>query len=322
VSLPDTQTDLQPLLAATHPIAYQQPYWLGDEGLLRDEGVLFGLSDAQPDEKVAEIKAYFTKQTAPNELVRDQYSEKISELNLLIEQRETKRTEILQRLNALYAQQPAPDNLIRTVVSLCVSIVMSIGTFFLVDETLQASFPNRWVAIGVFLAGMFNLFGRQSFFYEENTKLSGRRLLEEAGLPLAASVFVLAQALHTQAVWQAVALFIFIFFLFLLAGKLLLSTLTTLRQDITITQANRQLGVDKHQQIPLWEAQAEQLTREVDTIRAQKWPVVSALNRVEADIAQLNAQRDRLVNLFLSEFELARSLRSRLSESQRQELFN
>lgn len=296
------------------------PAWLSDEESLRDEGVLFGLSDARPDEKIAQIRFCFDQLTAPLNQTREQQAEKIAELNEQLGHQEARVNTLINHIDALQNRQPARDNLIRTIVSLFLSLAMCTGTFFLIDETLRPTYPNRWIAVGVFLAGMFNLFGRMSFFYEEGSRLTGWRLLEEVGLPLAASVFVLAQALQTQPVWQAIALFAFVFFLFLLAGKLLLGTLTVLRQDLAVIEANRQLRIDKQQQIPAWEVQLTQARQEANTLRAHKWPLVTALNRVEADLTRLNARRDQLVNLFLSEFELARSLRDRLTEQQRREV--
>jgi len=128
---------------------------------------------------------------------------------------------------------------------------------------------------------------------------------------------VLVQALQKQSAGQAVALGVFVFFLFLLAGKLLLSTLTTLQTDWQTIQANRRLTTSKEQNVPLWEGQIDQISREIDTIRTQKWPIVTTLNHAEAHLTRLNARRDELTNLFLGEFELARSLRDRLTDQQR-----
>ena len=202
-------------------------------------------------------------------------------------------------------------------MSLALSVVLCIGNFYLIDETLRPAFANRWVAVGVFIAGMFNLFGRTSFFYETDTRLTGRRLVEEISLPLATSIFVLVQALQSQSIGQAIGLFVFIFFLFLLAGKLVLSTLTSLQTDVSTIQRNRQLFIYKAQNLPRWESEIERLSQEIDGIRAQKWSIVTALNHLQAEMTRLNTQRDGLVNLFISEFELARSLRNRLTEQQR-----
>ncbi|GAB4043920.1 hypothetical protein GCM10028774_61370 [Spirosoma jeollabukense] len=298
------------------------PDWLTDEENLRDEGVLFGLSDARPDEKIAEIRSLFSQQAAPLERLLEQHTGKLSELNGLIEQQENLITSLRGQSSALRDKNPASNNLIRTMISLLLSGLMCIGNFYLIDETLRPAFPNRWIGAGVFLAGMFNLFGRTSFFYETDTRLSGRRLVEEIGLPVATSVFVLVQAWQTQSAGQALALGVFVFFLFLLAGKLLLSTLTTLQADIDNIQANRELLLHKEQNLPVWEAQITQLTREVETIRTQKWPIVTTLTHIEADLTRLNARLDGLVNLFLSEFELARSVRDQLTQQQREAIFN
>lgn len=298
------------------------PDWLTDEENLRDEGVMFGLSDAGPDGKIAEIRSLFNQQATPLEGRIQEHTEKIDELNGLIEQRENLITSLRDQTNALRDKNPAPNNLMRTVISLLLSVLMCIGNFYLIDETLRPAFPNRWIGVGVFLAGMFNLFGRTSFFYETDTRLSGRRLVEEIGLPFAASVFVLVQAWQTQSAGEAIALGVFVFFLFLLAGKLLLSTLTTLQTDIDNIQTNRELIINKEKKLPVWEAQLSQLAREADAIRTQKWSIVTALTQTEADLTRLNARRDGLVNLFLSEFELARSVRDQLTQQQREAFFN
>ncbi|GAB4045173.1 hypothetical protein [Spirosoma litoris] len=298
------------------------PAWLADEESLRDEGVLFGLSDARPDGKVAQIRAYFGQQVAPLEEQVEHYTDKIGELNLLIEQRENRITGLRDQSSDLRDAQTTPHNLIRHCASLILSLVLCVGNFYLIDETLRPTFPNRWIAVGVFMAGMFNLFGRTSFFYETDSRLTGRRLIEEFGLPLATSLFILVQSLQTQSPPQAVGLFVFVFFLFLLAGKLLLSTLTAIQTDLLAIQHNHQLAIDKKQNIPAWEGEIERLNREIDAIRTKKWPIVTALNHVQAEQTRLNTQRDGLVNLFISEFELARSLRDRLSAQQRQAMFN
>ena len=201
---------------------------------------------------------------------------------------------------------------------------MCTGNYFLIADTLLPAFPRNsaLISIGVFLAGMFNLFSRTSFLHETSAPVTPRRLLEEVGLPLAASFFVLVQALQTQPVLNAVALFVFIFFLFLLAGKLLLGTLTVLHRDLRTHATNQLLDTDKRTKLAGWESEIQQLKREIDDIRAQKWQILPNLNRAEASLDRLNARRDMLVSLFISEFNLARQLRSRLTEKQQKEILD
>jgi hypothetical protein len=305
-------TDKQPLnfLPSISPDIPLEPlpHWLADEESLRDEGIMFGLSDADPSEKVASIRAYFSQQGAALEHTREHHTETIGEINLLIEQRESRTTELRRQMTDVQNRQPLPDTLPRTIASLCLSALMCVGTFFLVDTTLQPVFSNRWIAVGVFLAGMFTLTGAST---GQETRLTARRLLETISLPLAAASFILAQALRIQPVSQAVALFCFIFFLFLLGGRLFLNTLTTLSQDLRALRTNHRLNLLRDSQLPVWEKQLNELSREIDGFRTQKWPIVTALTHTEARLTQLNAQRDGFVTLFLSEFELARSIRDR-----------
>ncbi|GAB3794368.1 hypothetical protein GCM10028819_07840 [Spirosoma humi] len=296
------------------------PEWLADQDSLRDEGVLFGLSEARPDGKISQIRAFFSRQTAPLTELADENTERIGELNLFIEQRENRIISLRNQINELVDREPRPNNLIRTLVSLILSLGVCVGNFYLIDETLRPLFPNRLIAVGIFLAGMFNLFSRTSFLYEAGAGLSVRRILAETGLPLAASVFVFVQALQSQSMGQAIALFAFVFFLFLLAGNLFLSNLVTLQTDLANMGAHRRWLQAKAQSLPVWEAEIERLSREVDSLRVQKWPFVTTLNHVQAQITHWNTRRDELVNLFVSEFELARSLRDRLSEQQRKSI--
>ncbi len=290
--------------------------------MLRDEGVLFGLSQAQPDTKLAQISAVFASQAAPLTEVAAQYTGQIHALVARIDQWEKQLTSLRDQLTQLRSSQPVRTTLVRHFVSLILSTALCIGTFYLVDDTLSRTFPNRWVSVGVFLAGLFNLSGQTSFFYETNTRLTGRRFIEEVGLPVAAAVFVLVHALPYQPVSQAVGLFIFILFVFLLSGKLLLSTLSSLHHELGNVQQNRQLMHRKQVDLPLLESHISQIEQAVDRLNEQKTPVVTASNQVDATLAQLNTQREKLVNLFLGEFDLARSLRDRLTKQQRQLIMN
>lgn len=294
------------------------PSWLENDDLLRDEGVLFGLSDSKPDEKVAIIKNYFTHQTATLEREVERYGEKIQEINLFIEQRETRKDELKSKLvflenNTIETQH----QLLRTIVGLGFSVVMCIGNFFLIQNTLQPLYGNsNWIAVGVFLAGMFNLFGSISLFHEAGSKVSWRNLLEEVGMPLAASIFVFVQALQTQSVLRSIALFGFVFFLFLFAGKLLLSNLTLLHSDLRVWLKRLKSESTLKNKSQEWELENSKLDAEIDEFRIQKWQILPDLNRAEAELARLNARRDMLIKLFESEFLLARQLRNSLSQYQ------
>jgi len=308
----------QPLFESADPVE-SLPDWLEDENLLRDEGTIFGLSNARPEEKIAMIRTYFQRQTAPLEHEVEQHNERIGELNLFIDQKENEIAELRHKTAQLEASQPDGDHqLPRTAIGLLFSVAMCIGNYYLIEETLEPVFrESRPIAVGIFMAGMFSLYGRTSAFHDPSTRLNARRVLEEAGLPFAASLFVFIQALQTQSAGRAIGLFIFIFFLFLLAGKLLLGTLTLLRNDLRYWSQGRQLKETQRIKTAVWETEIARLTAEINALRVQKWQVLPILNRADAELHRINARRDMLVKLFESEFNLARSLRDQLTESQR-----
>ena len=139
-------------------------------------------------------------------------------------------------------------------------------------------------------------------------------------MPLAAALFVFAQALQTQAWWQAMALFVFVFFLFLFAGKLFLSNITVLRNDLRVwlTSQNHRRESVSHAQ--LWEEETVHLEEEINDLRVQKWQVLREQGTYESEVARLHARRDMLIKLFESEFYLARNMKGRLSEKQLREI--
>ena len=298
------------------------PYWLADEDTLRDEGVLFGLSESEPNEKIDSIHNYFQHLTANPERDIEQQNERVQELNLFIGQKENRREELHAKLKGLENSRPQSDHqLPRTLVGLVLSSAMCVGNYYLIEETLRPAFASSsFVALGVFLAGMFNLFGRISLFHDTESQVSWRRMLEEVGMPLAAALFVFAQALQTQRWWQAAALFVFVFFLFLFAGKLFLSNITVLRNDLRLWASARRERRESISHAQLWEEEIEHLDQKINNLRVQKWQVLRAQGTSESERARLHARRDMLIKLFESEFYLARSMKEKLSERQLREI--
>lgn len=320
--LEPTQPEATPWVLSSPSPSIEWPAWLEDETLLRDEGVIFGLSESKPEEKVAIIRNYFVHQTADLEREVERHGEKIQELNLFIEQKENRTNELKEKTHELDNRNNEGEHqLPRTIVGLAFSAAMCVGNYFLIDDTLKPLYPSsQWIAVGVFLAGMFNLFGRVSLFHDTDSSVSWRRLLEEIGMPFAAALFVFVQALQNQTVWRSIALLVFVFFLFLFAGKLLLSNITVLRNDLRVWLTGTNLKKEKTTKTENWDEEARQLNAEIDELRVQKWQIIPHLNRAEAELARLNARRDALIKMFESEFNLARQLRGRLTDRQMKEI--
>jgi hypothetical protein len=294
------------------------PYWLEDEDTLRDEGVLFGLSESDPTEKTDIIHKYFLHLSAGPVSEVEQHNERIQELNLFIGQKTNRIDELKSKLDITAEMEPRPaHHLPRTLAGLVLCTAMCVGNFFLIKESLKPVFAeNTLIALGIFLAGMFSLFGRVSMFHDTQSKVTWRQLLEEIGLPFAAAFFVFANVLPTQGWFQAIALFVFIFFLFLFAGKLFLSNITLLRTDLKswldpIREKKRQENETMDR-----EAEIQLLQEQTDDLRVKKWQILRELSAVETERDRIYARRDMLIKLFESEFFLARRMKNELTGKQ------
>ncbi|ACT94458.1 hypothetical protein [Dyadobacter fermentans] len=293
------------------------PYWLEDEDTLRDEGVLFGLSESDPNEKTDIIHKYFSNLAASHIADIEQHNERIQELNLFIGQKQNRIDELQERLKNPGARSEGEHHLPRTLIGITLCAAMCVGNFFLIRESLKPAFAdNSWIALGVFLAGMFSLFGRISLFHDTESKVTWKSLLEEIGLPFAAALFVFANVITYQTWWQAFALFVFVFFLFLFAGKLLLSNITVLRNDLQVWLNIRRDRHDFVENNYNWESECQTMQEEMDELRVKKWQVLREQSHAETERDRLFAKRDMLIKLFESEFYLARRMKNELTTRQ------
>ena len=295
-----------------------EPDWLINEDILRDEGVIFGLSGSNSDEKVAIIRHYFAQQTAETDRIIEHKEEKIGELNYWVNEKESLVKELEVKIQNLKNQEfTEQHHLPRTIVGLLLACGIAVGNYFLIEESLRGQFQQSGlIAMGVFWAGMFNLFGRISFLHDDDKTSSWRRILEEIGMPLASAFFVFAQIYTTQPALKAWALFAFIFFLFMFSGKLLLGNLTILKNDLSIFQKRNQLQKDKIKKVVDWENEIGKYKIEIEKHRQDKQDVLPELTKLSTQNSKIKAQRDMLIKVFESEYHLASQYRNRLSGRQ------
>lgn len=288
------------------------PIWLQDEELLRDEAVVLGLSGGSADPKLELIRQYFVPLVAEVQLHVEHLEETFGDLNQQIAQAEdqTQNLEgkIEQLANTTMEQEPP---LLRIGVGFVLSVVMSTANYFLVAEVVSPRFEQGvWVSVGVFLAGMFNLFTPISYLHQENQQSpTFKRLLEEFGLPVVASVFVGIQATQVYMPLQALALWAFVFFLFLFAGKLLLGNLTLLQRGRALQKSNRQLIEYKTTQTAIWKEELRILKTTIAQARLAKNDLLPQLTTLQINKARVNAQREATLRLFESEYQLAKQLK-------------
>lgn len=299
---------------------FEKPYWLDNEDILRDEGVLFGLSESEATEKVEVIRKYFAYLATDSEQALLHQNEQIQELNLFIGQKETYKEALETKISeaeAALSPTARESPLGRIVLGLALSVAMCAANFSLIDFTLRPAFGGSpLIPLGVFLAGMFNLFGRYSLFHQTESRFSPRILLEEVGMPLAAAFFVFVHAWAAQPPLVAFSLFVFVFFIFLFAGKLLLSTVSLLGKELPLYFTGRRQRKENKANLIKWEEEVKQLTQEINELRVERWKLVHQQTQTESTRDKLYAQRDTLIHLFESEFSLARRMKHLLTSKE------
>ncbi len=294
--------------------------WIENDGLLRDEGVLFGLSglsEAHLERKLDTIRHYFAAQLAVH---AEAQARLVREEERLAERRADVDAEIAeQEALAETPDVPPVDGagdagrhmLARYLLGGAAAAGICVFNFYLVREQLAPHFEEPlYVALGVFLAGLFTVFNPASVFYTSDASQQAHAtaaerwkvLLVELAMPVAAAAFVVVWRVPVLGVAQSTGLLLYLTFLFLFGGKLLLSViphvavlLRLMRRQWVVRwrrwQHRRALRRLRRETVPALEAEADAL--------------VKRRNALEPP-ARVEAQRDTTVQLFLSEYDLAR----------------
>jgi len=287
--------------------------WIENEGLLRDEGVVFGLAHnaGALQEKEAAIRAYYRRREAEADRRRRAIEEELAVL------RETRANEASSRpLAPISPTGDAPVDLdghamgglvFRHAMGLAAAAVACVGTAFLVYEQLQPEFRNPGiVTAGVVGAGFFTAFLPVSLLFvgDDARRAGGVELwkvrLAEFGLPLVAAGFVVAWALDRLGPVRAVATAALLFLAFTFAGRQVLSTVPRLGSVLRAMRqeraAERQLRLEHERE------SANRLSgRALDD-------VLAALRREIAGIPSADeweALCDAKLAIFRSEYHLA-----------------
>lgn len=296
-----------------NPNAYINHEWITDEGLLRDEGVLCGLSGVDPGHKVNAIQAYFDDLILTNQARRERLqalmdgvrreraerSERISE-----KEEEARKIEVGQHEHPVI---PA----IRLSVGLGLSLAICVSQYFLLEYLLRDAVPSpRLVSLALFLTGMF---GQYTFFSvlfsdgrqeDDPAHADWKRLLLEIGMPAMSALLAGTLLLPTMPMGLALVHFLFILLSFLFAGKLLLSNIALLQRRV---QQHREQGARKSvgavQAGQLREDKAT-LNQEIESLDRQVQDIGKQLATLESEQA-LRKRQALAVETFLSEYRLS-----------------
>lgn len=295
--------------------------WIEDAGLLRDEGITYGMSGLEdcPSSKEQCIRHYYGEWIAHCDSRRSALREEIE----ILQRRWDRLSSDLRDLRA--REQTLWDEFARfstaAVLRAAVGLLLAVGAAGLGYQLILHHLPPGFqfpeaVAIGIVMAGTFLVFQPVSLLYTTDAEArdGGRvelwkiRLLEY-GLPTMAALFVATWSPVKQSLLQRLVLFLFLSLLLLLSGKLALSLFSRLGE------ACRPLHgwLRRKRSLKATEAEIAEAEQERQALEERQLELHRMVHEVIAS-ATLEEACELKVQLFRSEFELGRATRRALPQ--------
>lgn len=269
--------------------AYQYQ-WIINEGLLRDEGTLYGIAGANTQEKVEAIRDYYRIKKAASQTKREQLEKEIDRLG-------TKLSTTLDGPRDV-GNGPNESNLIPIFMQLLLYGGICYFNFFLETYWLSPAIHSIFICVGLYLFGLFSVFIGRSIMYNSALSLADEKMssgqrekwkiyFEELGVPAVVSLFISILPAHAYPLHFSVIAALVFFLLFLLGGKGLVNTLFRARVESgRWFQAVRKKKEEKNRLAKL------------DALREQ---LILAI----ATLEELNGEEAYRINVFNSEYKLA-----------------
>lgn len=280
--------------------------WIINDGLLRDEGVLFGMSGANPAEKIHSIENYYASLKSIHIVSISHLGEAISQLRFSLEQISNKLESLLTELRQARGERHrvTSGNLSRYSLGFLLMIIAIGGSYRILNHYVTPEY-GQMATIGIFFFALFCQMVPISSWVlkadETNTFVQSPsiRYLLEMGPALSATLFC-GYLIYTITydIVLAILISFFLFLLLFFSGKLILAISQFIFQDLRMIRISRSTIKDKSLEIELLNTRYKETTIE--------------LNRFEQDLKTARIAVDELTEvsnhktkLFMSEYTLA-----------------
>lgn len=299
--------------------------WILDENLLRDEGVIYGISDSNHEEKTETIRKFYQEKIAGAQTRERLRREDLQGLLERKSDMEQHLSLLKQEIGELSVRLPDGPHQFFRLLSLFLAYTVMVGfTFGAIFEWLGPSwhFPML-VCVGVYVFGGLSLFHRASILYDADQTVfaQGERerwkaYLEEFGIPFTAVVFIVFWGSGGHSLVRTLSFGVMLYALFLFSGKGFLKALFALIQEFRQVRDSRlkrqyrkKLLEEKALKVQQTEQDLSDLGNEVDRLKTE---IASLLGEAK----QWEEEAETKVAYFLSEFALARATKDSLSADQ------
>jgi hypothetical protein len=303
--------------------------WIDNDGLLRDEGVLFGIAEVDTSDKITAIRNGFDKAKAQYEVISKQLLDKLKDIHGQKEENLKSIANTKIEILELRANKLGSDTKVfPTIVQLITYGLISYLNYYLLSFWLKAVFDNYLIPLGIYSFGMLSVFIGKALLYnsnatvqqadEQNNKREKWKIwMEEFGVPLVVAAFIILITVRVYPAEWSIGGFILFFFLFSFAGKGLINSIYRCNYEIkqlrlyfgkVITRI-RELK-SKRNLLKKYEFAGEEL-------EASAKRLVSERAEPDTKLTQLAALLDYKINIFESEYKHSSNAVNDLTAKQR-----
>jgi len=303
--------------------SFKKFFWIEDEGLLRDEGVLFGLEGVAVEEKIETINNYYDQVILPSivkkdsiELKKEEVIKKVELINdkiISLEVDITKKNEVKKELNFYW--------MARNILGATLVLTTVIANYKVIEFFLKPYFgQNILPAIGIFGFGMFNIFKPFSIWFLQDEQISFPTskatkidFITEILPPLVSTSLLIAFSFNFFPIHILLVGFFFVLTLFLLNGKLFLSLGAILNKNIQLSLAERKQNKINQNAIDKNIESVELLRTELVNAEKDKAVIENELTLISIKIKEVEENKKSRINLFLSEYKVGNTLKESLN---------
>lgn len=310
---PDDRTEMDVLEAFRR--GFQ---WIKDENLLRDEGVISGIAQARPENKVRLIENYIEFEKASREVEIEELEklltekkQQLAQLRDPVEQTQEETGKDIKKTAA-----PADHHVVGALIKLGVITLTLAACYHLLYWWLyDVTYLPELIALGVLFFGTFSIFLPRPYlfdlegFYEAMPLFKRWRVYFETFVPpLAATIFAIAWG-QTESVngWQLIALSLFLFVLFLVTGRLFLHHLKLALSEVRKAQAATGIRLREWRKQRRIRKRDQQIHRSAESIEAEIRALRERLLKVKQERESLHRLAPTLVDYFQTEYDIASS---------------
>jgi hypothetical protein len=316
-------TGNDPMQVRQHVHGEEDPnyyFWLKNDGLLRDEGVLFGMASDDPAPKLDVIRAYFNEKGSILQKKIAFLDQNIEILRLKKEKEEEQLKDKDKEVNQIQEKTYVPVNPLGKYALFLIFICIAVLNFLLIKNHLEPVWRDMALLLsaGIYLFGMITVYQDKSILFNHNGDAGTnsekpekwKLWLQEFGVPCAVVVFIGSTTYRVyDPSYQFGVLFMEAIF-FLLFGK---GIMRQYQQLFEVRRNNLLLKIEKLKN----EKKLQELEGKVQDGQKQLSHLETELNRMHLDrqkqvenLSEVEQKRETACRLFLSEFFLAVSARA------------